>query len=196
MLSKEVSSTILKVFGLTRPGIKARSAGPLANKVQFNCPKLVVLLLLGHMRGSIGVHHLWARPCFSGSHCNCYIIVDLWVSLGMFSLFNPWKDMQIILYGLCVSKGLQNARVQRVDKGSVKERVFFFFYFPSFILSFDFFFFLAFFSFLFLSFSCLFSVEVGLWHILILFYFRILLFLSIFTPPPVRSSRIWQKVNF
>ena len=29
--------------------------------------ELVVLLLLGHMRGSIGVHYLWARPCFSSS---------------------------------------------------------------------------------------------------------------------------------
>ena len=29
--------------------------------------ELVVLLLLGHMRGSIGVHYLWARPCFSKS---------------------------------------------------------------------------------------------------------------------------------
>ena len=29
--------------------------------------KLVVLLLLGHMRVSIEVHHLWARPCFSSS---------------------------------------------------------------------------------------------------------------------------------
>ena len=27
--------------------------------------ELVVLLLLGHMWGSIEVHHLWARPCFS-----------------------------------------------------------------------------------------------------------------------------------
>ena len=27
--------------------------------------ELVVLLLLGHMWRSIGVHHLWARPCFS-----------------------------------------------------------------------------------------------------------------------------------
>ena len=31
MLSKEVSSTILKVFGMTRPGIEPRSLGPLAN---------------------------------------------------------------------------------------------------------------------------------------------------------------------
>ena len=29
--------------------------------------ELVVLLLLGHMWGSIGVHHLRARPCFSSS---------------------------------------------------------------------------------------------------------------------------------
>ena len=28
--------------------------------------KLVVLLFLGHMWGSIGVHHLWARLCFPG----------------------------------------------------------------------------------------------------------------------------------
>ena len=31
MLSKEVSSTIFKVFGLTGPGIEPRSPGPLAN---------------------------------------------------------------------------------------------------------------------------------------------------------------------
>ena len=31
MLSKEVSSTILKVFGMTQPGIEPRSPGPLAN---------------------------------------------------------------------------------------------------------------------------------------------------------------------
>ena len=27
--------------------------------------ELVALLLLGHVKGSIGVHHLWARPYFS-----------------------------------------------------------------------------------------------------------------------------------
>ena len=31
VLSKEVSSTIFKVFGMTRPGIEARSPEPLAN---------------------------------------------------------------------------------------------------------------------------------------------------------------------
>ena len=29
--------------------------------------ELVALLFLGHVRGSIGEHHLWARPCFSSS---------------------------------------------------------------------------------------------------------------------------------
>ena len=29
--------------------------------------ELVALLLLGHMRGSIGEYHLWARPSFSSS---------------------------------------------------------------------------------------------------------------------------------
>ena len=31
VLSKEISSTIFKVFGMTRPGIEPRSPGPLAN---------------------------------------------------------------------------------------------------------------------------------------------------------------------
>ena len=49
--------------------------------------KLVVLLLPGHMWGSIGVHHLWARPCFS-SNVN---IGTWWVDLvwfGLVFLFN------------------------------------------------------------------------------------------------------------
>ena len=36
--------------------------------IAFVCKfELVVLLLLGHMWGSTGVHHLRARPCFSSS---------------------------------------------------------------------------------------------------------------------------------
>ena len=34
VLSKEESSTIFKVFGVTRPGIKPRSTGPLANNAK------------------------------------------------------------------------------------------------------------------------------------------------------------------
>ena len=36
--------------------------------------KLVILLLLGHMRESIGVHHLWARPCFSSSVLHVWFV--------------------------------------------------------------------------------------------------------------------------
>ena len=36
--------------------------------------ELVVLLLLGHMRGSIGIHHLWARPCFSSSVLHVWFV--------------------------------------------------------------------------------------------------------------------------
>ena len=35
---------------------------------------LVVLLLPGHMWGSIRVHHLWARPCFSSSVLHIWFV--------------------------------------------------------------------------------------------------------------------------
>ena len=36
--------------------------------------ELVVLLLLGHMWGSIGVYHLWARPYFSSSVLHVWFV--------------------------------------------------------------------------------------------------------------------------
>ena len=39
--------------------------------------ELYVLLLLGHMRGSIGKHHLWARPCFSSRFLHVWFVL-LW----------------------------------------------------------------------------------------------------------------------
>ena len=39
---------------------------------------LVVLLLHIHMWGSIGVHHLWARPCFSSSVPRVYIYIYIY----------------------------------------------------------------------------------------------------------------------
>ena len=36
--------------------------------------ELVVLLLLSHMRGSIGEHPLWARPCFSSSVLHVWFV--------------------------------------------------------------------------------------------------------------------------
>ena len=36
--------------------------------------ELVVLLLLGHMRGSIGVHNWWVHPCFSSSVLHVWFV--------------------------------------------------------------------------------------------------------------------------
>ena len=36
--------------------------------------ELVALLLLGHVRGSIGEHHLWARPCISSSVLHVWFV--------------------------------------------------------------------------------------------------------------------------
>ena len=44
MLSKEVSSTILKDFGMTRPRIEPRSPGPLANTVTTKGWRHILLL--------------------------------------------------------------------------------------------------------------------------------------------------------
>ena len=58
---------------LTTPPYRSSSPASLQNYIPYPhiaavCMfELVVLLLLGHMWGSIGVHHLWARLCFSSS---------------------------------------------------------------------------------------------------------------------------------
>ena len=46
-----------------------RSSGlhPYPHRAAVCMFELVFLLLPGHVWGSIGVHHLWARPCFSSS---------------------------------------------------------------------------------------------------------------------------------
>ena len=46
-----------------------RSSGlhPYSHRAAVCMFELAVLLLFGHMRGSIGVHHIWARPGFSNS---------------------------------------------------------------------------------------------------------------------------------
>ena len=71
------------------------SSPPAGLRVYILCPhivavckfELVVLLLHGHMWGSIGIHHLWARPCFSSSvPCN-----TLGKSMNL-SIFSPVKD--------------------------------------------------------------------------------------------------------
>ena len=60
--------------------------------------ELVVLFLQGHMWGSIGVHHLWARPCFSSSN-NLHKVVrfydnfdSYWYCINYRRIQNRWPD--------------------------------------------------------------------------------------------------------
>ena len=57
--------------------------------------ELVVLLLLGHMRGSIGVINLWVRLCFSRSVQRAWFI-----QLGMFSWWEPGGRIVGALWGV------------------------------------------------------------------------------------------------
>ena len=58
-----------------------RTTSRILTKLLYVCMfELVFLFLLGHMWGSIGVHHLWARPCFSSS------VLHVWfIYFGQFS---------------------------------------------------------------------------------------------------------------
>ena len=46
VLSKEVSTTILKIFGMTRPGIEHRSPGSLVNILLIKPIQLYITLIL------------------------------------------------------------------------------------------------------------------------------------------------------
>ena len=39
--------------------------------------ELVALILLGHVRGPIGEHHLWASPCFSRSVLHVWLLYSI-----------------------------------------------------------------------------------------------------------------------
>ena len=61
-------------FLTTPPHCSSLLAGPLGyipyhHRAAVCSFELVVLLFLGHMRGSIGVHHLWARPASQVVSC-------------------------------------------------------------------------------------------------------------------------------
>ena len=63
----------------TPPNLSLLLAGPLGyipypHRTAECMFELVVLLLLDHMWGSIGVHHLWARPCFSSSVLHVWFV--------------------------------------------------------------------------------------------------------------------------
>ena len=51
VLSKEVSSTIFKVFGMTWPGIEHRSPGPLVNNLPTGGARGVMVIIVGNGHG-------------------------------------------------------------------------------------------------------------------------------------------------
>ena len=59
MLSKVVSSTIFKVFGMTRPGIEPRSPGPLANTLTAGP---MSRSNLWNKRSIFTMYHKWINP--------------------------------------------------------------------------------------------------------------------------------------
>ena len=63
-----ISLTLPRHFSLSFIA-SGRSSGlhPVSSHSCWMYVRVVVLLLPGHMWGSIGAHHLWARPCFSSS---------------------------------------------------------------------------------------------------------------------------------
>ena len=71
----QISLTLSRHFSLLFI-TSGRSSGlhPVSHIAAVCMFKLVVLLLLSHMRGSIGVHHLWARPCFSNSVLHVWFV--------------------------------------------------------------------------------------------------------------------------
>ena len=74
MLSTEVSSTIFKVFGMTRPGIEHRSPGPLANTLPTR--------LIGFCIDEYNSFNLKEKEIIENSH-NCFYICFL-LYLGVF----------------------------------------------------------------------------------------------------------------
>ena len=70
-----VSLTLCHHFSLSfTPPAGLQGYIPYPHIVAVSMFKMVVLLLLGHMWGSIGVHHLWARPCFSSSVLHVWFV--------------------------------------------------------------------------------------------------------------------------
>ena len=56
---------------------------------------LVVPLLHIHVRGSTGVHRLWARPCFSSS------VLRVWLSSSTFRILILTINLNLILQNWC-----------------------------------------------------------------------------------------------
>ena len=80
--------------------------------------EVVVLLLLGHMWGSIGVHHLWAHPCFSSSVLHVWLVMGgrwpySWYLVGCChqDLFNIARSILVQLPSIVVNACLSDLEI-------------------------------------------------------------------------------------
>ena len=89
VLSKAVSSTIFKVFGMTRPGIEPRTSGPLANTLPTANCNISCLILLS-WNANIENIYILINHIFSYKKRLC----NFW---GFFSTVNsPFKEINFI----------------------------------------------------------------------------------------------------
>ena len=79
---------------------------------------LVVLLLLGLMWGSIGVHHLRARPCFSSSVLRVWFVLSEKISRILTITNTKWcilRANQRRPYSACVSEFWDNSVINKTQ---------------------------------------------------------------------------------
>ena len=109
-LSKELSSTIFCVFGMTRPGIEPRSPGPLVNTY---CRQLTFTFirsgLLAVIRWSVCMSKSQRSLCVSFSRTNaglCIYHLFVWSNLNFLHI-SQWITLSIksclVLYAFCAN---------------------------------------------------------------------------------------------
>ena len=84
MLSKVVSSTIFKVFGMTRPGIEPRSPGPLANTLTAGPMSRLKELEIGRQ-----VNHIQSKALLRSARI-LRIIREIWGELLVKTISKLW----------------------------------------------------------------------------------------------------------
>ena len=95
VLSKEVSSTIFKVFGMTRPGIEPSSTGLLANTLPTR-PISQIIGLMGRFQGH-HLHHHHVMPLTLFRHFSLSFIAS-----GRSSGLHPVSSHSCCMY-VCLS---------------------------------------------------------------------------------------------
>ena len=101
MLSKVVSSTIFKVFGMNRPGIEPRSPGPLANTLTAGPSNIKIKMDIEYMRFFFFFHFYWLiYLCFMKVN----ICIGIWILLNAKSLILLSTELDSPQLILCCPK--------------------------------------------------------------------------------------------